>query len=181
MRLLSFEHSLTAYYADLAAYGLGVLGLAIALWRFSPAQDLLSVSVMLLLGAVLWTLLEYLIHRFVLHGLDPFRQWHGSHHRRPQALICTPTLVSALAFGGLVLLPSLWWLPAPLGLALSLGVLAGAFVYSLTHHAIHHWRGQSPWLRRLQHWHLRHHHSARPVCFGVTTRGWDRLFGSGGR
>lgn len=181
MRLLSFEHSPTAYYADLAAYGVGVLGLGTALWWGLSVAQVPGVLGLWGLGMVVWTLLEYLIHRFVLHGLDPFRQWHAAHHQRPQALICTPTVISALAFGGLVLWPSLVWLARPWGLALSLGVLTGAFVYSLAHHAIHHLRSRHPLVRRWQRWHLRHHHSPQSACFGVTTRGWDRLFGSAGR
>lgn len=87
MRLLSFEHSLTTYYADLAAYGVGVLGLGLALGGAMSAQEGPGVALMVVLGLVVWTLLEYLIHRFVLHGLDPFRRWHAAHHQRPEALI----------------------------------------------------------------------------------------------
>ncbi|MDD0838768.1 sterol desaturase family protein [Curvibacter sp. HBC61] len=181
MRLLSFEHSLTTYYADLAAYGVGVLGLGLALGGAMSAQEGPGVALMVVLGLVVWTLLEYLIHRFVLHGLDPFRRWHAAHHQRPEALICTPTLLSALAFTGLVLWPSLAGLPSPWGLALSLGVLTGAFVYSLLHHALHHLRAPPLALRRWQRWHRCHHHSPQPVCYGVSTRVWDRLFGSAGR
>jgi len=61
-----------------------------------------------------------------------------------------------------------------------LGVVAGYLVYSLTHHATHHWRSRGPLARRRKQWHAQHHHSDAPVCFGVTTRFWDRVFGTDG-
>lgn len=47
------------------------------------------------------------------------------------------------------------------------------------HHASHHWRADSGWLKQRKCWHaLHHHHTERPVCFGVTTSFWDRVFGT---
>lgn len=54
-------------------------------------------------GAVSWTLPGYRIHRFVLHGLAPFKQWHIEHHCRTTALIAARTLLSAGFFGGLLI------------------------------------------------------------------------------
>ena len=57
--------------------------------------------------------------------------------------------------------------------ALTLGVLCGYVAYAITHHAIHHWRVDSAWLRRRQRWHFIHHSSPRPCCYGVTSGIWD--------
>ena len=51
-----------------------------------------------LAGAATWTFLEYVLHRFVLHGVAPFSDWHRQHHLRPLALICSPTVLSAALF-----------------------------------------------------------------------------------
>ena len=59
-----------------------------------------------------------------------------------------------------------------------LGILAGYFLYSLSHHAAHHWRGRAPLAGRRKRWHAMHHQSALPVCFGVTTQLWDYVFGT---
>jgi cyclopropane-fatty-acyl-phospholipid synthase len=59
-------------------------------------------------------------------------------------------------------------------------VLAGYLAYTVTHHATHHWRGESAWLLRRKQWHAQHHHrSAQPGFFGVTSGFWDGIFGSG--
>jgi len=99
MGLLSLEHSQTVYWADFAWHGAVALGLAAAVgWSLPAAPDGAGLGMALALvlaGMLLWSLTEYLPHRFVLHGLPPFRQWHALHHRRPQALICGPTLLSS--------------------------------------------------------------------------------------
>ena len=99
----------------------------------------------------------------------------------PPPLIFTPTLASATLIAGLV------WLPALLvgGLwracALTLGVLAGYLAYTITHHAVHHWRADNAWLRERKRWHALHHHAPLPQCFGVTSAFWDRVCGTSPR
>ena len=75
------------YPASLTAPGLGVLVAALA-W---PAGAVgWKVAGALLAGLVAWTLLEYVLHRFVLHGVEPFRAWHLAHHRNPTQPIRVP-------------------------------------------------------------------------------------------
>ena len=63
--------------------------------------------------------------------------------------------------------------------ALTLGVLTGYLAYAVTHHATHHWRGNSAWLKRRKHWHAQHHHrTGQPGCYGVTSGFWDHVFRS---
>jgi hypothetical protein len=69
----------------------------------------LELVALALLGLVAWTLLEYALHRFVLHGLQPFRTWHAEHHRRPRALIGTPTILSATLIAALGGHPASGW------------------------------------------------------------------------
>ena len=187
MGLLSLEHGQTAYRADFALYGAAVVLLALLLLR-SPPGTMLGELACVLSGAIAWTLIEYGLHRFVLHGLQPFKAWHAAHHRRPTALIGLPTLLSATLFASLVFAPA--WGASNLWLAsgLTLGVLIGYLAYAITHHATHHalvgrgaafasWLG--PWLGRRRRWHALHHrHLDHPVCFGVTSAFWDHLFGS---
>lgn len=167
-----------AYRADFVVYGAIVAALAgLLAWRGGPvAVEGAWVAV----GLALWTLLEYLLHRFVLHGLQPFRRWHAEHHQRPTALIGLPTLGSVTLFGTLVLAPA-WWVGGPWhAIALTLGVLLGYLAYAATHHADHHASAATGWMRRRQRWHAWHHQARqRPQCFGVTTALWDRLLGSG--
>ena len=135
----------------------------------------------MLSGLLGWTAIEYGLHRFLLHGPQPFRRWHAEHHQRPSARIGTPTILSGGLIAALVLLPALLLGDPWRAGALSLGMLGGYLAYTLSHHAIHHGCGDSRWLRRRKRWHARHHHPTRlPLCYGVTTGFWDRVFRSGG-
>lgn len=122
------------------------------------------------------------MHRFVLHGLAPFSRWHAQHHQRPAALICSPTVFSALLIATLVFAPVLLALGVAHGSAFSLGVLAGYLAYTVTHHATHLWRAQAGWLKRRKLSHTLHHHDvAQALCFGVSTSFWDHVFRTGKR
>lgn len=178
LALFSIEHGRAAYWADFGIYGAAVAALAILLSAFAPRELWPSLAALVVFGAAAWTLIEYAVHRFVLHGLEPFLSWHAEHHERPTALISTPTLLSASLVVSLVFLPALlaagFWRAS----ALTLGVIAGYLAYAVTHHATHHWRSCGPWMTRRKRWHARHHHMA--ACYGVSCSFWDRVFGSTG-
>jgi cyclopropane-fatty-acyl-phospholipid synthase len=175
MALLSIEHSPTAHRTDVALYGGAVLGLGGFLALRAPTGMGLEIAAWAGAGLLAWSGIEYGLHRFVLHGVQPFKSWHLEHHRRPLALIGTPTWLSAALVGGLVWLPAVTGLGAWPGSGLTLGVLAGYLGYTLTHHALHHWKLDLLWLQRRKHAHARHHHLLQPCCFGVTSSVWDRV------
>jgi cyclopropane-fatty-acyl-phospholipid synthase len=178
VKLFSIKHGKAAYWADFAIYGAAVAILAIVLPVFAPRKHWASLAALVVLGAAAWTLIEYGLHRFVLHGMEPFRSWHMEHHERPTALMATPTLLSSSLIASLVFLPALlaagFWRAS----ALTLGVTAGYLSYALMHHATHHWRSRSAWMTRRKRWHARHHHVAG--CYGVSSSLWDKVFGSTG-
>jgi sterol desaturase/sphingolipid hydroxylase (fatty acid hydroxylase superfamily) len=175
MRLFALEHSKRAYWADIAVYTAAV-ALGAGLLLAAPPAEAVESVLLVAAGLTGWTLIEYLLHRFVLHGLPPFDRWHARHHQRPMALIASPTLFSAFLLLTLVFLPA--WLasgPWPAG-ALTLGVLVGYLGYTLTHHATHHWNLDSAWLKRRKRAHALHHHLGEAANYGVTTSFWDRVF-----
>ena len=178
MKILSIEHSAMGYFADFAIYLVAIVLLSIYLVDFAPAQILSSIALSVLAGLALWSLIEYVMHRLIFHGVEPFQRMHGAHHHHPQDLIATPTLISA----ALILL--LVWLPATLlvgfwsGCGVTLGVTTGYFAYGVIHHAVHHWRSRSAWMRQRKRLHAIHHRF--PHCnYGVTMSLWDYLFHSG--
>lgn len=182
MDLFTLEHSQRAYRADFVLYSLAVLVMATLLLLDGPRDRWLVIAGFALMGVVGWSFIEYLLHRFVLHGLQPFKRWHAEHHDRPTALICTPTLLSGSLIFALVFMPALvvgsFWTAC----ALTLGVLTGYLTYAVTHHAMHHWQVHNPWLQQRKRWHaLHHHHVRQPGCFGVTSAVWDHVFCTGGR
>ena len=184
--LLSLEHSRRADRVDLGCYASASATLALALLLASPAGHAPMLWATALAGGALWTLAEYALHRFVLHGLPPFDRWHDEHHRRPRALIGSPTLLSASLFALLAAAPALWLLGTWPAAALMFGLLTGYLLYGVMHQGLHHvgplgpqrW----PWLLQRRRWHGQHHRSgnAQPAHFGVTTDLWDRVFGTAG-
>lgn len=179
MRLLSFEHGRAAYRADFVLYAAAVAGLSALLLAVGPSGHGLALGASLLAGVLGWSLIEYGLHRFVLHGVAPFRRWHEKHHARPTALICTPTLLSATLIGIFVFLPAALLGDRWLACALTLGLLVGYLGYAVTHHAIHHWGSGGAWLMRRKRWHALHHRRGGGArCYGVTSSFWDRVFDS---
>ena len=179
MGLFTLEQSKAAYRADFALYGAAVLVLAAFLLWYGPREQRLVIAAFALLGLGSWTAVEYLLHRFVLHGLQPFRRWHAEHHQRPTALICTPTILSAALIATLVFLPALVLGNVWRASALSLGIVTGYLAYGVTHHATHHWRANNAWLKRRKRWHVLHHRQhEQSGCYGVSSGFWDHVFGS---
>src|SRR5258708_35676121 len=108
MGLFNLEQSKAAYIADFVFYGFAVAATAVWLLAAGPRAQLPILAALTLMGLASWTLLEYVLHRFVLHGLQPFRRWHAEHHQRPMPLICTPPILSASLIGTMVFLPALF-------------------------------------------------------------------------
>jgi len=191
MSLLSLEHSTFAYRLDFAVYTAICCASAAALLLASPDGTGWVLLVWVAAGSALWSLLEYLLHRYVLHGVAPFSDWHGQHHLRPQALISSPIVLSLSLFALLAALPAWLLLGSWTALALTLGLMVSYLGYGLVHHATHHktppWIRQNAWLseRRICHamHHAAYHIQARgepciPCHFGVSSGVWDLLLGS---
>jgi sterol desaturase/sphingolipid hydroxylase (fatty acid hydroxylase superfamily) len=176
--LFTLEQSKLAYRADFALYGAAVAAIGTSLAVVVPLAHWVNTGAWIFAGLLAWTAIEYAIHRYILHGLQPFRDWHAAHHRRPTALICAPTVFSATLIVVLVFLPAWVLSDLPSACALTLGLLVGYLSYAITHHATHHWRASNIWIVQRKRWHALHHHIAQPICFGVTSGIWDRMFGS---
>lgn len=181
MGLLSLEHSSFSYRADFALYGLAVTTLALLLVWHQPMAQAAASAGTVVLGAASWTLIEYGLHRVVLHHVQPFRRWHAAHHRAPRALIGLPTLISVGLFVVFVYAPAWALAGAWHASAFTLGVLVGYLGYAVVHHAVHHARSPGRWLRRRRRWHALHHRAGgEGTAFGVTSAVWDHAFHSTG-
>jgi hypothetical protein len=180
MAVLALEHSKAMYGIDFALYSAAALGLSGWLLAEAPAGHGLALLALAFAGLACWTFIEYALHRFVLHGLEPFRSWHAEHHDRPMALICTPTIFSGALIALLVFLPVLLVRDIWAAAAITLGVLVGYLMYSVTHHATHHWQADHPWLKRRKRWHAMHHHVGE-AYYGVSSGFWDRVLVSTAR
>jgi sterol desaturase/sphingolipid hydroxylase (fatty acid hydroxylase superfamily) len=157
--------------------------LSVAWQRLTPGDAALTV----LAGFFGWTLMEYVLHRFLFHWRPKSafgRQFHfvshGIHHLDPwdaTRLVFPPlgTLVVILPIFGLL------WLAFPLGttMALVAGLLAGYLLYDMTHFHVHHRKPRTRWGRFLKAWHLEHHHKQPNAMWGVSSPLWDVVFRTG--
>lgn len=176
--MFALEHSKVAYWTDFAIYAAFIGAMCTALPLFAPRSQWLAMGVLAATGLAAWSPVEYLMHRFVLHGLEPFRSWHARHHERPMALISSPTLLSAASIVALVFVPAILFANRWTAASLTVGVVAGYLGYALCHHGTHHWRARSNWLKERKRWHAIHHRRGGAECYGVTTKFWDHVFGT---
>lgn len=167
-----------SYRADYAVLPLLVAAVGLVSLQQASAWQVEEWIASALGGFVGWTLLEYGLHRWLLHRLPPFRRLHEAHHARPCELIGTPTWLSAPLFAvtWAVLAHELRQSAAG---GIAAGLMLGYLAYCLLHDAVHH-RRASPgsWLARAKRRHARHHRRGARSDFGVTTGVWDRVFGS---
>ena len=140
-------------------------GTAGALWLGAP-----------LAGLAAWTLIEYLIHRFVFHRLAPHWQ-HHQHPADPQYLFAPLwlSLTFAAVVWGLFSLAAGSW---RVGALVETGTIAGYLAYELVHLVIHSPRKGSALLVALRKHHFYHHFADDTRCYGVVTPFWDRVFRS---
>jgi sterol desaturase/sphingolipid hydroxylase (fatty acid hydroxylase superfamily) len=132
----------------------------------------------LVCGVILWTLVEYLLHRFVYHKVAVIRDLHDMHHARPSDFIGAPIWVSIVGFSALLFCLTLLW-DIEIACGTTGGLIVGYVSYLLIHDAVHRWQlGERSWLRSLRLRHLRHHRHPLPGNFGVTTDFWDLAFGT---
>lgn len=181
MKIFKIEHGQLAYRLDLILHATSPVLLALAILIHAPLNHRKELLVFVVLGVISWSLIEYLLHRFILHGVAPFKRWHDEHHQRPMALICLPTAFSIGLIFTLVFLPGAWLLGAWHAGGLTLGVLMGYAAYSFVHHATHHSQSQNVWFRKRRRHHALHHamHKKNDRAighFGVTSNFWDRIF-----
>lgn len=158
------------------------------LWRAVSvhALPLSSVSALLLPGLLVWTLTEYLLHRFVFHfpargaaGKWLVHLFHGVHHDAPNdksRLVMPPA-------GAVIVMAVLWVLfsqliPAPWAEPFSAFFIIGYLIYDYLHYATHHFRMKHPLLRALKHHHMQHHFTSHDARYGVSSPLWDRVFGT---
>jgi 4-hydroxysphinganine ceramide fatty acyl 2-hydroxylase len=148
-------------------------------------MSILTVTGLFVLGVLMWTLLEYVVHRYVFHYEPKSRAGktlhfiiHGVHHDYPNdaTRLVLPPVISlplailfyflfAVSFRGFA--PPVW-----------AGLVFGYVCYDAIHYATHHFAMRSKvglWLK--QH-HLCHHYKDDEAGYGVSSPLWDHIFGT---
>jgi sterol desaturase/sphingolipid hydroxylase (fatty acid hydroxylase superfamily) len=174
----NLNHSKIGYYAELFIYPVVVGGLFLYEVDRSGVVSHPRWWIAAVCGAILWTLTEYLVHRFVYHKVPVLRELHGMHHAHPSDLIGAPIWVSVVCFSFFFFVVACLW-DAEIAGGATGGLIAGYISYLMVHDAVHRWQlGERPWLRNHRLRHLRHHRHPTPGNFGVTTGVWDLVFGT---
>lgn len=168
MRSNEWAISKSSYYADVWLVPL----LWLAALLYADGGDVVAMAI----GLVLWTFLEWNIHKHVFHNL--YRREHAAHHKMPSRYIGVPWWqtqgIIALAYLG-----SVSSLGLETGTGFWAGLAAGYWGYIVVHDRFHHgrpdlWKGY--WRRQ----YLRHdmHHRGAEANFGVLTPFWDYVMGT---
>jgi len=134
------------------------------------------------MGIFFWTFLEYLLHRFFGHvhkGKNFFKTERLQHHAKVHyfapaskkllaALMVLPIFISVLS-----LLASLYT-----AIAFCTGLFGMYALYEITHFRFHKTNLIAMPFIVLRKHHFYHHFQNPKMNFGVTTRFWDRVFGT---
>ena len=139
--------------------------------------------------AMIWTFIEYVVHRFVFHFRPRNRtQWqliflfHGVHHYQPHVktrLVMPPavSIPGGLLFYGLfhLLLDVILGLPFLVAPTFA-GTVLGYVAYDMIHYATHHLPVKGSVMKFLKRHHMEHHFKTPDARFGVSTSFWDQVF-----
>jgi sterol desaturase/sphingolipid hydroxylase (fatty acid hydroxylase superfamily) len=163
------------YFGDFVVIPIAVLlfaGFAFADRGFEAAP---AWALSLIVGIAFWTLIEYLIHRFVYHGAPVLTALHDAHHRAPAAYLGVPSFLSSGLIVAVCYLPLRGYEPILAG-GFASGVLLGYAGYMFVHHATHHFAIEpGDWLYEARVRHMAHHYHDE-ANFGVSVGFWDRVF-----
>jgi sterol desaturase/sphingolipid hydroxylase (fatty acid hydroxylase superfamily) len=176
-----------AYPAIQVYLALGAMSALAAVWW---ERSIVPLALAALAAVLIYPLVWYLLHRFVLHGSFLYKkQWsaamwkriHFDHHRDPHDL--------RVLFGSLAnTLPTIITVTVPLGwviggrsaaaAALSGGLFTTCF-YEFCH-CIEHlsYQPKLAFLKRIKRLHLAHHFHNETGNFGITNFFWDRILGT---
>jgi 4-hydroxysphinganine ceramide fatty acyl 2-hydroxylase len=178
-------YPLTAFYT---AYSVILLVLALR-----TAHPYLA-SAFFLAGVPVWTIVEYLFHRFILHGrfkrskkfykkfytglankyLDPL---HWEHHERPTDGLHISGELKDLIPLFAVAAPLSFIFPLYTTPVLLAGTIQSYVAEEWIHHCIHFYNFRNRYFRHIKGYHLYHHssHGIR-TGYGITSGFWDIIF-----
>jgi sterol desaturase/sphingolipid hydroxylase (fatty acid hydroxylase superfamily) len=169
-------------------YSVYLLALAALAWRWSHLARALVFSVV---GLVVWTLMEYLVHRFVLHVAFPSgKSWtsrvlhrlfdasHADHHARPFDGYHINGHLDTL-FVAVWLMPLSFLAPPYTASMAVAGLFAGYTAEEWAHHAMHFDNFRWRYFQYVRRRHLYHHsRHGQGTAYGITSAFWDKVFGT---
>jgi len=138
-----------------------------------------------LAGWFIFTLLEYLAHRYLFHmNTDtPAKErlqytFHGNHHEYPKdkERLAMPPIVSVFIASFLFFVFKLIFGNLVFGIVA--GMLFGYALYLFVHYAVHAYAPPKNFLKTLWIHHSIHHYKDPDAAYGVSSPLWDYFFGT---
>ena len=156
-----------------------------SIW-ISGALSIGSSLLWMLAGLFVWSVTEYVLHRFIFHQELPGKLGarihfivHGVHHDYPndsRRLVMPPALSLPLAYLFYTLFQSL--VPGITFYPFFAGFLIGYLCYDMLHYAIHHAPMKGKVWMALKTHHLKHHFKDPHNGYGVSSPIWDVVVGT---
>lgn len=151
---------------------------------FNFQIGILSIVGLIVFGLFIWTITEYLLHRFIFHmelkskiGARIHFIFHGVHHDYPsdsRRLVMPPSVSIPLAtlffFLFRFLIGEVSVIP------FFAGFLTGYLFYDISHYAIHHFNMHSKFWLAIKNHHIKHHYQDPDKGYGVSSPIWDYVF-----
>lgn len=133
-------------------------------------------------GIIMWTFLEYVLHRFLGHvhkGKNFFKTEHLLHHSKANYFAPVfKKIIAALMVAVILFLLLNFIVETINALTFVIGLIGMYAAYENTHYRYHSSDPLIPPFIILRKHHFYHHFHNPKVNHGVTTRFWDRVFGT---
>lgn len=144
---------------------------------------ILTLVFAMLLGVIVWTFLEYVIHRWLGHDSrtrpNPFAAEHVRHHSQVDYFApAWKKVLSAVFLAAVLIGPSVALGGAPAGSSFVVGFIAMYVAYEVLHRRDHTHPGRGSYMQFLRRHHFYHHFTDPNSNHGVTTPIWDWVFGT---
>lgn len=178
MERLSHVHPATPFVVYIP-----VVAVAMYYAFMQPALQPLMILAYFALGIFVWSLTEYLLHRFFFHIPQTNRVFkaiyfysHGIHHDAPNdatRLVMPPSASVPLAILFYFLFEAVggaYYLP------LFAGFITAYMAYDFIHFSTHFFNFKSAWFRKIKENHMRHHFLTNKYNLGLSTPLWDYVF-----
>lgn len=150
---------------------------------------------MFITGFFFWTIIEYVMHRFVFHGEEVYlnklpwtrNTWtghfllHGIHHAFPQdrLRITFPVIPGIPVFYSFISGPYRYCLPSNMFPPFVCGLIFGYALYDCCHYYCHHGKpAKGSYWDDQKLYHVQHHYKEGTLAFGVSSKFFDYVFGT---
>lgn len=185
-----FNSNFLEFFSKTPWYAIPIAYLPMVAYSFMQAQnDIISFCFYAILGIYNWTLIEYVLHRFLFHGEE---YWlpanntayvahfllHGIHHAYPQDRYRLVFPVVPGYFIMFFVLVPLYRaiIPEFMFDAFMGGSFLGYIIYDMIHYFVHHSSPKDGYWKDVKIYHMQHHYKDGKNGYGVSQRFWDIVF-----